>query len=104
MTLLGDVLAEAGTASRNVGSIAGGAGINVLAPAAEATLEFRDVDTSRLDAAVARLEAAAAAAEVAVATLGLRPGGTVAGDHPLVRDALGAFEAAGAARPALAAS
>ncbi len=102
--LLAPLTTRPGTASFNVGELHGGAGINVLAPEAHATVEFRDLDTARLDAAVTRLEAAAAAAEVAVETLGLRPGGTVAGDHPLVRDALGAFEAAGAARPALAAS
>ena len=102
--LLAPLTTRPGTASFNVGELHGGAGINVLAPEAHATVEFRDLDTARLDAAVTRLEAAAAAAEVAVETLGRRPGGTVAGDHPLVRDALGAFEAAGAARPALAAS
>jgi tripeptide aminopeptidase len=102
--LLAPLTARPGTASFNVGELHGGAGINVLAPEAHATAEFRDTDTERLDAAVARLEAAAATARVAVETLGRRPGGTVAGDHPLVRDALGAFEEAGAARPALAAS
>jgi tripeptide aminopeptidase len=102
--LLAPLTAGSGTASFNVGELHGGAGINVLAPEARATVEFRDQDTARLDAAVDRLEAAAAASGVAVELLGLRPGGAVTGDHPLVRDALLAFAAAGAPRPALAAS
>jgi len=102
--LLAPLTTRPGTASFNVGELHGGAGINVLAPTAHATVEFRDLDTARLDTAAERLEAAAATAGVAVATLGRRPGGTVACDHPLVRDALGAFEAAGAPRPALVAS
>jgi tripeptide aminopeptidase len=106
--LLAPLAAGSGTASFNVGELHGGAGINVLAPEAHATVEFRDLDTARLDAAVERLEAAAArvagAARVTVDALGRRPGGAIADDHPLVRDAVLAFEAAGAPRPALAAS
>ena len=105
--LLGRVLADAGTASRNVGEIHGGAGINVLAPGAEATLEFRDADTARLDAAAARLREAARAAgsgsvDVEVEELGRRPGGAVDPGHPLVRDAIAAAVAAGLERPHLA--
>jgi tripeptide aminopeptidase len=105
--LLARPLDDPGTASRNVGAISGGAGINVLAPHAEATLEFRDVDTARLDAAHERLAAAARAAStggvhVEVEELGRRPGGAVARDHPLVRDALAAAQAAGLERPHLA--
>lgn len=99
--LLADVLADAGTASRNVGSIAGGAGINVLAPTAEATVEFRDVDTSRLDAAARRLSELAGST-VTLEELGRRPGGAVDPGHPLVRDALEATVAAGLERPRLA--
>jgi tripeptide aminopeptidase len=105
--LLARPLADPGTASRNVGAISGGAGINVLAPHAEATLEFRDVDTARLDAAGERLLAAAAGAStggvrVEVEELGRRPGGALDRDHPLARDAIAAAEAAGLARPHLA--
>lgn len=102
--LLGRMLAEAGTASRNIGSISGGAGINVLAPTAEATLEFRDTDTARLDAAAQRLTdaAAAAGASVEVEELGRRPGGAVDPGHALVRDAVAAAVAAGMERPNLA--
>jgi tripeptide aminopeptidase len=107
VTLLGGVLADAGTASRNVGSIAGGAGINVLAPTADATLEFRDVDTSRLDAAARRLSEIAAAesgggVRVTVEELGRRPGGAVDPGHALVRDAVAAAVDAGLERPHLA--
>jgi tripeptide aminopeptidase len=107
VALLAGPLADPGTDSRNVGEISGGAGINVLATRAQATLEFRDVDTRRLDAAAERLQAAAraassAGAEVTVEELGRRPGGAVAHDHPLVRDAIAAAEAAGLDRPHLA--
>jgi tripeptide aminopeptidase len=105
--LLAGPLADPGTASRNVGSIRGGAGINVLAPEAEATFEFRDLDTRRLDAAAGRLAAAVDAANTGGVTvelqeLGRRPGGETAAEHPLVRDAVAAAEAAGLGRPHLA--
>jgi tripeptide aminopeptidase len=103
-------LADApGTASFNVGELHGGAGINVLAPQATALVEFRDLDTGRLDAAVERLEGAARAVAVdgvavEVEVLGRRPGGTVDAGHPLVGDAVAALTAAGAGRPRLSAS
>jgi tripeptide aminopeptidase len=105
--LLAGPLADPGTASRNVGSIRGGAGINVLAPEADATFEFRDLDTGRLDAAAGRLAAAVRAANAGGVTveleeLGRRPGGEIAAEHPLVRDAVAAVEAAGLDRPHLA--
>jgi tripeptide aminopeptidase len=105
--LLARPLADPGTASRNVGSIAGGAGINVLAPEAEATLEFRDVDTAKLDAAAQRLAADVAAVASGTVSaelepLGRRPGGAIAPEHPLVRDAVAAAVAAGLGRPQLA--
>jgi acetylornithine deacetylase/succinyl-diaminopimelate desuccinylase-like protein len=104
VALLARILAESGTASRNVGAIHGGAGINVLAPSAEATIEFRDVDTARLDAAGDRLaaEASDGPVRIEVEELGRRPGGAVAPDHPLVRDAVAAAVAAGLDRPHLA--
>jgi tripeptide aminopeptidase len=109
VALLADVVARPGTDSVNVGEIAGGAGINVLAPEASATVELRDLDTARLDAAVDRLTAAARAAagdgvSVSLDELGRRPGGGVPDDHPLVRDAVAALEEAGAGRPKLVAS
>jgi acetylornithine deacetylase/succinyl-diaminopimelate desuccinylase-like protein len=91
------------TTSANIGSIHGGAGINVLAPEAEATLEFRDDDEARLEAAVRRL-AGEAGPHVEIAELGRRPAGRVAPDHPLVRSALEAAAAAGLAPPRLEAS
>lgn len=109
LSLLAPVVADPATASVNVGEIAGGAGINVLAPDARATIEVRDTDTALLDAAVERLTAAARAAArdgvtVSLEELGRRPGGSVAHDHPLVRDAIAALEAAGAGSPRLVAS
>jgi acetylornithine deacetylase/succinyl-diaminopimelate desuccinylase-like protein len=107
LELLREPLSDPGTASRNVGAIHGGAGINVLAPTAEATIEFRDVDTARLDAAGRRLADAAQAAasgevRVELEELGRRPGGTVAPGHALVRDAVASAVAAGLDRPHLA--
>jgi tripeptide aminopeptidase len=95
-------LAEPGTASRNVGSISGGSGINVLATHAEATFEFRDVDTARLDAAAARLAEEAREAGIELEVLGRRPGGATPADHPLVADAIAAARAAGLDAPHLA--
>ena len=105
--LLRRPLSDPGTASSNVGAIHGGAGINVLAPSAEATLEFRDLDTGRLDAAGRRLAEAVEAAtqggvRVELEALGRRPGGAHPADHPLVRDAVAAAVAAGLERPHLA--
>jgi tripeptide aminopeptidase len=94
-------VADSGTASVNVGSLHGGAGINVLAPEAEATIEFRDDDEERLDRAAARL---AREPGVEVTELGRRPAGRTPRDHPLVRAALDAAAAAGLDRPQLDAS
>jgi tripeptide aminopeptidase len=109
LALLAPVVAEPGTASVNVGELHGGAGINVLAPTARATLEVRDLDTARLDAAMERVAGAVTAArangvQVRLEELGRRPGGVVDDDHPLVRDAIAALEEAGAGRPRLIAS
>jgi tripeptide aminopeptidase len=97
-------LAEPGTASANVGELHGGAGINVLAPQATATLEFRDPDTAKLDTAAARLGEAVEQAtrdgvEIVLTELGRRPGGVTPPDHPLIRDAEDAAAAAGLPRP-----
>jgi acetylornithine deacetylase/succinyl-diaminopimelate desuccinylase-like protein len=100
--LLRDVLADPGTASCNVGSIHGGAGINVLAPHAEATVELRDHDSGRLDAAASRLAGRARDPHVEVEELGRRPGGVTPADHPLVADAIDAAVRAGLPRPRLA--
>jgi tripeptide aminopeptidase len=94
-------VSDPGTASVNVGSVTGGAGINVLAPEAEATLEFRDLDEGRLTRAVERL---AAEASVEVTELGRRPAGRTPDDHPLVRAAVEAAVAAGLPAPVLDAS
>jgi tripeptide aminopeptidase len=94
-------IADPGTESVNVGSLHGGAGINVLAPCAEATLEFRDLDEARLDAAARRL---AAEPDVEVTELGRRPAGGVGPEHPLVLAALRAAASAGLSRPRLDAS
>jgi acetylornithine deacetylase/succinyl-diaminopimelate desuccinylase-like protein len=107
--LLERTLADAGTASANVGALHGGAGINVLAPEAIATLEFRDPDTSRLDVAAERLAAAAAdltsdGVSVSLTELGRRPGGATPPEHPLVRDAIEAARAAGLGAPRTAES
>jgi tripeptide aminopeptidase len=94
-------VSDPGTASVNVGSLHGGAGINVLAPEAEATIEFRDDDEERLARAAERL---AREPGVEVTELGRRPAGRTPEDHPLVRAALDAAVAAGLEPPLLDAS
>ena len=96
-----------GTSACNIGGVHGGAGINVLAPEAEATVELRDERVDRLSAAAARIAALAgerAGVRVQVTELGRRPAGAVSDDHPLVRAALEAAVAAGLPRPRLDAS
>ena len=106
--------------SVNVGEIAGGTGVNVIAASASARVEFRDVAESRLAAAERRLRRAAHSAErlpratarrdgddaltVAIAELGVRPAGRTARRHPLVRDALRARRLAGLSQPELTTS
>jgi tripeptide aminopeptidase len=105
--LLARYVADPRTASSNVGSVQGGAGINVLAPAAEATIEFRDTDEARLQAAAERLTGEARAVDglrVEIEELGRRPAGGVADDHPLVTAATASATAAGLALPRLSSS
>jgi acetylornithine deacetylase/succinyl-diaminopimelate desuccinylase-like protein len=100
-------LADAAAASFNVGWVRGGAGINVLAPEAEAAIEFRDEQDDRLRAAAEQLAGEAGehdGVRVEVGELGRRPAGRVAPGHPLVRAALEAAAAAGLPRPVLDAS
>jgi acetylornithine deacetylase/succinyl-diaminopimelate desuccinylase-like protein len=94
-------LRDSRTESVNVGSVHGGAGINMLAPEAVATLEFRDADEGRLAAAARRL---ASEPGVEVTELGRRPAGAVAPGHPLVAAAIRAAVAAGLGRPQLGTS
>jgi acetylornithine deacetylase/succinyl-diaminopimelate desuccinylase-like protein len=110
--ILAPLLDGAPTESINIGTVAGGEGINVLAREAAASVEFRDLSNRKLELAErlllerAQPEAAGPetsemkSARVTVTTLGVRLGGSVARTHPLVRDALRAREDAGLAKPA----
>ena len=100
------------TESVNIGSVAGGSAINVIARHAAATVEFRDLSNRRLERAerlllrhaqadpAERQNGSVDAPQVRVTTLGMRPGGRVAKNHPLVRAALRARADAGLAKPA----
>jgi len=74
----------------NVGTIAGGSGVNVVASDAELELDVRSEDPRTLDTVLARVEELIGDSQregVAVKTsvIGHRPAGEIAADHPLVR-------------------
>jgi acetylornithine deacetylase/succinyl-diaminopimelate desuccinylase-like protein len=74
----------------NVGTIAGGSGVNVLAPHAQLELDVRSEDTDVLASVIARVEERIASARtdgvnVDMEVIGQRPAGEIAAEHPLVR-------------------
>ena len=88
--------------SFNIGTIAGGTSVNTIAQRAELLLDLRSVDTAALQGLaeqVARIVDDARAAEpgvtIAVETVGDRPAGRIAREHPLVQAAAAAYAAAG---------
>jgi tripeptide aminopeptidase len=86
--VLGSLLASVPEGvSVNVGRLAGGDGINVIARRAEAALEARSLDQQRLDAVQERLRRLTVdeGLELAVETLETRPAGRLDRRHPLVR-------------------
>lgn len=106
VALLAETVERCPALSVNVGEIAGGTGVNVIAAGASARVEFRDLAESRLAAAERRLRRAAAeagdgAVEIEIAELGTRPAGRTARRHPLIRDALLARRRAGLPPPEL---
>lgn len=101
---LSGALAEAHAAGivLNVGTMRGGTVINAIANEAVAELDMRAEDDGLLQATAKRVEEIVGWApdglETTVETLGRRPGGRIAGDHPLVEAARRARERAGLPR------
>ena len=81
---LHDALAAAGDGHVNVGVLRGGTSINTIAATAEAEIDVRDADDDALDRRVAAVERALDGHGVEVRHVGRRPGGAIAGDHPLL--------------------
>jgi acetylornithine deacetylase/succinyl-diaminopimelate desuccinylase-like protein len=76
--------------SLNVGTIAGGTGVNVVAPEAKLELDIRSESAEALTALVERVrQIVQSATREGVSTtmdmIGQRPGGQIADDHPLVQ-------------------
>lgn len=74
----------------NVGTIAGGSGINVLASHAHFELDVRSEGADTLESVVGRIEERIRAArregvDVKMELIGHRPAGQISGSHPLVR-------------------
>lgn len=87
----------------NVGMIEGGTSVNTIAEQASMLLDMRSVSAAALAELIAQVDrlVAAAAAEhpdvqVRVQTVGDRPSGTIARDHPLVQAAVAAYQSVGA--------
>lgn len=87
----------------NVGMIEGGTSVNTIAERASMLLDMRSVSAATLAELVAQVDrlVATAAAEhpdvqVRVQTVGDRPSGMIARDHPLVQMAVAAYQSVGA--------
>jgi len=87
----------------NVGMIEGGTSVNTIAERASMLLDMRSVSAATLAELVAQVDrlVATAAAEhpdvqVRVQTVGDRPSGMIARDHPLVQAAVAAYQSVGA--------
>ncbi len=108
VSLIGETVAGAGTASVNVSGLQSVGAVNAIAPCARAIVEFRDGAAEPLERAEQRLAARAAAVvaplEVTLETVGRRPGGQTPASHDLVRDAIAARAAAGLPPVGLSAS
>lgn len=80
-----------GVRSFNVGTMSGGTGVNVIAAAAECTLEIRSPDAAFLQSVDAWLHSPEAKAELApgctftIECIGTRPAGELAADHRMVK-------------------
>lgn len=87
----------------NIGVIEGGTSVNTIAEHASLLLDMRSVSASALNDLIAQVDrlVVAAVAETAevqlkVETVGNRPSGSIARDHPLVQAAVAAYHAVGA--------
>ncbi len=87
----------------NIGVIEGGTSVNTIAERASLLLDMRSVNSNALAELISQVDrlVAAAAAEtpevlINVATVGNRPSGSIARDHPLVQAAVAAYHTVGA--------
>jgi acetylornithine deacetylase/succinyl-diaminopimelate desuccinylase-like protein len=86
----------------NIGTIEGGTSVNTIAQRAALLLDLRSVEPAALQRLIDQVEWIVAAAREAepdvafdIATVGDRPAGRIALDHPLARAAAAAYTAAG---------
>jgi acetylornithine deacetylase/succinyl-diaminopimelate desuccinylase-like protein len=88
--------------ARNIGKFSGGTAINTIAAEASLEVDLRAERTEQLAAAAARARAVFGKAPTGlhadVETIGERPGGGIAADHPLMQAARGARQIAGLPR------
>lgn len=87
----------------NIGIIQGGTSVNTIAEHASLLLDMRSVSSGALADLIAQVDKLVAAAatespevQVRVVTVGNRPSGAIARDHPLVQAAVAAYHAVGA--------
>lgn len=87
----------------NIGVIEGGTSVNTIAEQASMLLDLRSVSASalsdliaRVDDLVAQIAAERRDVQLQVVTVGDRPSGSIARDHPLVQAAVSAYHAVGA--------
>ena len=86
----------------NLGVIAGGTSVNTIAEHASMLLDMRSVSPTALADLIAQVDRLVAAASVQtgvqlkVTTVGDRPSGSIARDHPLVQAVVAAYHAVGA--------
>lgn len=87
----------------NIGVIAGGTSVNTIAETASLLLDMRSVSAPALADLVAQVDRLVAAdagehpdVQIAVKTVGDRPSGAIARDHPLVQAAVAAYHSVGA--------
>ena len=87
--------------SFNIGVIEGGTSVNTIAEHASLLLDLRSVEPAALGGLIAQVERIMAAAEsdgnFQIETVGDRPAGRAAREHPLVQTAAAAYAAAGIA-------
>jgi len=83
----------------NIGVIEGGTSVNTIAERASLLLDLRSVEPAALDGLIAQVERIVAAAEpegaFQIETVGDRPAGQIAREHPLVQAAAASYAAAG---------
>lgn len=87
----------------NIGTIEGGTSVNTIAQHASLLLDMRSVQAATLNELVAQVDrlvraadAESAEVQISVTTVGDRPSGSIAREHPLVQAAVAAYQSVGA--------